>query len=337
MVSYFKQKILLFFSLILGIGIFLWIGKIIGWEEIKSSFSIFSTWQGLVIILLSFLIALIATFRWKEIIKDSGNDAPFWQLFKIYLGGYSITYLFPILIWCGEGFRIYELSRQNNISWKKTFASVVIERILEWTVNIIIILFALFYFIYSISFLPRELIILFGLFLLFFIFIITFFYIKSFGKNSIIKKIFRTFFKKEISEENSLIAVENDVFDYFQIKNKAFQKGIILSFLKALVMQLRTWILILFLGELIGFLSSLSVLGFTYLSSTVPIPTALGSHEVIQYFAFKSLGIDVSLTTIFTMIIRTSEVIVSLLGIVFLLKTGFNFLSNKFLKNEENK
>jgi len=331
-----KQKLLFCFSLILGIVIFIWLGKFIGWEEIGKAFAVFTGWQGLVIIFLSFLVAAIGNWRWKEILKDSGINISFNKLFKIYLGGYSMMYLMPILIWGGEAFRVYGVTKESNVSWKKTFASVIIERILEWTINIVVIFIGLAFFLYNVYLPPKELLIVFGIALLFFVSMISLFYIKALGKKSIVRGIVRKFWKKEISDDNGFITVENEVYNYFQW-GKSFNKGVALSILRALVMQLRVWILIIFLGEMIGFFPSISILGFTYLSSMIPIPTSLGSHEAIQLFSFSSLGLLGSISTAFTMILRAAEIIVSSVGMAFLLGTGFKLAESKIFNYDKDK
>ena len=59
----FKQKILFFVSLILGLGIFIWFGRVVGWEEIKESFSIFNIYQAIFILFLSFIVIFIGNWR----------------------------------------------------------------------------------------------------------------------------------------------------------------------------------------------------------------------------------------------------------------------------------
>ena len=114
-----KQKLLLISSFLLGLAIFVWLGKIIGWEEIGDAFAVFKGWQGLVIIAFSFLIALIGNWRWKEILKVSNIEVSFIQLFKIYLGGYAMMYLFPILLWGGEAFRVYGLMKRRSFPGRR--------------------------------------------------------------------------------------------------------------------------------------------------------------------------------------------------------------------------
>ena len=76
----------------------------------------------------------------------------------------------------------------------------------------------------------------------------------------------------------------------------------------------------------------LSVLGFSYLAVMIPIPTALGSHEAIQTFAFGALGLGASAATAFTMIIRGAELIISLFGIIILFRLGVILIKNILFK-----
>ena len=97
-------------------------------------------------------------------------------------------------------------------------------------------------------------------------------------------------------------------------------------------MYFRTWLLIIFLGKSLGALPALSILGFTYLAAMIPIPTALGSHEAIQTFAFNSLGLGASTATAFTMIIRGAELLIALAGVTILLRLGISLLKNNLFK-----
>jgi uncharacterized protein (TIRG00374 family) len=326
-----KNILLVIFSTLFGAGIFIWLGKIIGWEEIGESFKGFTIWQGALITFLSFLIAIIGNWRWQQILKDSDVNVPFWKLFRIYLGGYAMMYLVPIIIMSGEIFRVFGLSKESSVKVYKAASSVIIERILEWTVNLLVIFLGVFLLAYKLDILPNQILIVFGCALLAFIFALGFFYFKALRKKSIIDGFIKKFSKKEIVEGNSLIEIEKEVYKFFEPANPALRKGLALSLLRAIVMQSRVWILIYFLTTInTGIIESLSVLGFSYLSSMIPIPTSLGSHEVIQSAAFGSIGLAKGSATAFTMIIRAAEIIVSSVGLVFLIKKGFNVMEEKF-------
>jgi uncharacterized protein (TIRG00374 family) len=227
-------------------------------------------------------------------------------------------YLFPIIFLSGEIFRVVDVHKEGKIPLSKATASVIIERILEWTVNIIFIFFALFFFAFKLEFLPLQVLYIFGLALVLFVGMVAFFYFKAFRQRGIVRGIVRKFTSKELSEGNTAIAIENEILKFFQGK-KHFNKGLAISVLRAGVIVVRTWLLIIFLtGINIGLPAALSIVGLTFFSALIPIPTSLGSHEVIQAASFDALGLEASAATAFTMIIRACETIISLVGLAFI-------------------
>ena len=329
-----KNLLLLAVSLFVGFLMFFYVGDLIGWDSIWSSFSMFTTMNGFVVVLLSFLIVYISTIRWREILKDQGvKKINTWELFKIYLEGFSIVYLFPVIIMGSEAFRSYALKKNTNIGWEKSVSSIVIERILEWTVNVLVIFIGVLYFFYAIASPDMQ---TFCISLIFFIIIsiiIIFVYTYIFKKKSFVRKIIKKFNKEE--KESVAIKIEQEVFKFFNFKSKKLWKGYFISLARALVMALRVWIIIFFLGEVINFMPTISILGFSYLSTLIPIPATLGSQDLIQAFVFGNLGFGTSMSAAFTMILRAGDVIVSIVGLFLIARTGFSFLRNKILENEK--
>jgi len=321
-----KKALLFFGSFLVGAGLFIWIGKTVGWQEIKNAFLVFTGWQGLTILGLTLLMALIGTWKWQEILKSEGVNLSFGSLFKPYLAGFSVMFLIPIIVWGGEVFRSYVLKEKNSIVWSKGMASIVIDRILEWTANLAVIFFGALIFLLTIGLPPQKLGIIFGGVFLLFLVMLSLFYFKCIKKESVVK-----FFIK--NNDNQFLDIEKELFGFFKIKKIAMWKGFGLSFLRAAVMYLRAWLLILFLGGKISALPVLSILGFTYLAVIIPIPTALGSHELIQTFAFNSLGLGLSTATAFTMIIRGAELIIALVGVIMLFQLGIILLRDTLEKN----
>lgn len=317
-----KKLILLIISFMVGIGLFIWIAKTVGWQEIKNSFSVFTGTNGLIIFVLTLLIMLIGNWKWQEILKGEGVRVSFWSLFKPFLAGFSVMFLAPILLWAGEIFRSYLLKRNNDVPWTKGLTSVIIDRILEWTANLAVILFGVIIFLLTIGFPPTNLAIIFGGVFLFFVLGISFFYLRTFRRKSMVKIAFRLFGLKNIKDDNVVLQAEKGMFDFFRLENKTFWTSFILSFLRAGVMYIRAGLLIFFLGRSIGALPVLSILGFNYLAVMIPIPAALGSHEAIQTFAFNSLGLRISTATAFTMIIRGVELIIALAGVAMIFRYG---------------
>lgn len=330
MVFWKRNIFLILISLLAGAGIFIWFGRVVGWDHVWQAFEVFKGWQGIVILALTFLIAIIGNWRWYEILKDKQVDVSFRKIFDSYLGGYAMMYLFPIIFLSGEIFRIFSLVKEEKIQISKAASSVIIERILEWTINILVILFGLF-FLFSRLNLPIQVLYIFGTALVFFIGSIGFFYFKALSQKSIVSGLIKKIVHKEIAKSNNILEIENEVLTFFQPGSKPLMKGLILSLLRAGVMLVRVWLLIIFLGGIsIDFITSLSILGFSYFSALVPIPTSLGAHEIIQVAAFNAFHLESSMVTAFTMIIRGAEIVVSVLGLGFLLKKGFNIVEEKF-------
>ena len=323
-------------SLSVGMGLFIWIGKIVGWQEIKNAFLVFTGWHGLVIFGLTLLMMLIGNWKWKEILKGENIKTSFRELFRPYLAGFAVMFLAPILLLAGEIFRGYILKAKNFVPWSKGMASVFIDRITEWTANLVVIFFGILFFLYTIGLPPRNLGIIFGGAFLLFAFGISIFYFKTIKRESMAKSLLRILGLERLNHANSILEIEKEIFNFFKPKKIAMWKVFSLSFLRALVMYFRTWFLVIFLGKSITSLPALSILGFTYLAAMIPIPTALGSHEAIQTFAFSSLGLGGGTATAFTMIIRGAELIIALVGVVILFRLGIDLLKNTLFKKLNN-
>ena len=323
-----KNFFLFLISLVIGIVLFIWITKTVGWEEIKKAFVAFTGRQGLIVLGLTIIMALIGNWKWKEILKGCGTNISFIKLFRPYLAGFSIMYLAPLMILGGEFFRAYILKEENSIPWSRGLASIIIDRILEWTANLLVVFFGLLFFLLTIGFPPLKLGIIFGAAFLVFTTAIFFFYFKSFKRESIIRFFIRR-------NKNQPLETEKEIFNFFKIKKIEMWKGFGLSFLRAAVMYIRAWILILFLGKTIGALPALSILGFSYLAVMIPIPAAIGSHEAAQVFAFNSLGLGAGAGTAFTMLIRAADLIIALAGIVILFRLGLGLIKKLLFKKAE--
>lgn len=328
-----KRFFLFLVSLLIGISLFIWIVKFVGWSEIKKAFLVFTGWQVIIILILTLLILLVGTLKWKVILKSEGSNLSFFYLFRIYLTGFSIMYFLPMVVLGGEIFRGYILKDKKSLGWVKGMASSIIDRILDWSTIAVIVFFGIVFFLLTIGLPSKRIAIIFGGTFLILLGALSFFYFKTFKKESIIK-FFLKFLKPKYSNKEPL-AIEKEIFIFFNFRKKAMWKSIFLAFLGGGIYFLRTWLLINFLGKNIGFLSSLSILSFSYLAGMLPIPASLGSNEIIQVFIFGTLGLGAGTATAFTMIIRGAELIFAFLGIFIFFRLGFKLLENNFFQNNK--
>jgi uncharacterized protein (TIRG00374 family) len=327
-----KKFSLFLISFMIGLGLFVWVIKFVGWQEIKRSLLIFTGWQGLVIFILTLFLFLVINWKWREILKTEGIAISFLDLFKAYLAGFSVMYLFPTFLLGGEFLRGYILKKKYNISWSKGMASIFIDRILDWTTNLIIVFLGISFFLFNIGILPKKLFIILGLTFLFWAGGIVFFYTMAFRKESMAKFILSLVGYK--NQNSKLLETEKETFNFFRPRNIHFWRILSITFFEELVILFRIFLLISFFGKRISFPFALSVSGFSYLSTMIPIPASLGVQDALQAFAFNSLGLGASLGTAFTLIIRAVEIVVALVGIGLALRFGIK-LSGRILSQDE--
>ena len=328
-----KRFLLLIFSFLLGVSLFVWVVQSVGWQTIKEVFFVINTQQVLILFFLSLLVPLIEGFRWKEILKAQNKEISCKDASKLGVASFSINFLVPILFGSAEFLRGYFLKQKKNYSGLEITSSIIIDRIIGWTVDAFFVVSGTFLFFYNARILPHNLLIRIGWFFLFFIVCLLFFY---FGvlKNISIVKIFHKTFSNEIG--NKSLEIERGVFDFFRKSKKNIIKPFALSFVKDLIMCLRTWLLISFLGKTISFMSALSIVAFSCLAIMIPVPATLGSHEVIQVFAFNSLGMNSSMAIAFTMIDRGLSFLIALVGLIFLFRIGGAFLKKHLIEKNNN-
>jgi len=333
-----KRFFLFLASLLLGAAIFFWVAGSVGWAGIAESVLIFARWQGWVVFFITFLIFLLSVWRWREIIRSLSPDSSLKGVAGSYLAGYALMYLAPVLVLGGEAFRVYALKERNGVSRARGAASVFIDRFLEWTFNIAIIIFGLVFFFLSYRFdlVPQTIRLVFGLVFLASAAAVAVFYIRIFKKESIIEEILSVFGIKRSANGNNFLEVEREIFGFFKVGNALMWKTIAISFSRAALLVARTWALVLFLGKDAGFHGALTILSFNHLASMLPIPAALGTHEALQVLAFNSLGMSPSSAVSFALVTRSCEVIFSLAGVIILFKLSYDLLKQLIFKKIDN-
>ncbi|HEA84669.1 MAG TPA: flippase-like domain-containing protein [Candidatus Wildermuthbacteria bacterium] len=320
-----KRFLLSIFSLILGAILFGVVVKNVGWQGIWDTIILLSGPKGVLILLLTLVIWFVSNIRFKRILDGMGHSLPLLVLWPVYLAGFAISFLMPMLILGGELFRAYVLRDRFNVPFQKGAASVLIERLLEMTVLFVIVVFGFVFFFLSVGLPSKELTYIALAVVMIVAALLIFFYITSFKNKSIVR-----FFSRGAGNGN-ILELEREVFRFFTFRNPRFWEGLMWSVIKNLAAIARTWLLVIFLGKTLGFLPILSILSFFYISMLIPIPAALGTHDAFQVFAFGALGAGASTGAAFALIIRAAELLLAIIGIVLVVPLGINLIKNRFL------
>lgn len=325
-------KFLIFF--LVGLLVFVGVMKAIGWGTVEESFSVLLSLKGLVVVGISFLLALLNTAKWQFVLKKIGIKRRLRRLFKIWLPTYAVTFIFsPFGGLAGETLRSYFAKEELNLSWEESITSIAIERVIDITVFVIFIIGGMVTFIFSANIVPPVWSWVAVLFLVSLISFLVFFYFKTHRRQTIIRNALKKIgIKKILKQDNLVFKVEKRVINFMHFKNKDFWKGIGWATSKHFVNFVKVAVLAFFLIKEIDFALAGSMYGLACLAFLVPIPMVLGSLEIAGILGFSALGFSASLGTVFSMVIRNADILVSILGIVFLVRITSKITEGKALE-----
>ena len=283
-------------------------------------------------LVISFLIMGCLVIRWQNILACFGQPVKFWKLFEYKLAGFAISYLTPTMHIGGEPVRAY-LLKNHDIALPKAISSVLLDDAIEFSVDVVfgIIGFLLIITHYAISGKATALIL--GALLVSFFIIGRFFYMHSKGKGSFSATV--EFFRlhkfkgiRAVIEKIKLIE-ENTIFIL------RWKKG---PFLKSFAIAIVLWVLMFFeyyfalriIGYTPNMMEIFLVMSLVALAYVVPVPAALGVLEAAQISIFLFLGIQVYLAIALTFLIRTRDLIWTLIGLIFVYKHSRPVLRKMF-------
>lgn len=303
-----------FFLLLIGIGGTLFFFKGLSFKEKNLIFSSFFKREILFGLFFTLFANLLGALKWRRILKKLGSKVSFLTIFSLYQGALGIMFFIPLLSLPVQLAKAFILEKKFFIALPKSFASIFLDVISEWTVFLFLIFISLLFFLFHVLrariqiflfLLSITAILLFGVFL--------FYYFLLFKKKSLTKIFF-----KEISDKNLLWQAEKEIFSYFQEK-KNFFEIFLFSILKTCFLYLRTLFLVKIFAKNFQFSFSLSLLGLYFLIILIPIPASLGSQEVVQNLLFLAKNFSRLALLTFTFGNRLVDVIVSFLGLFLLI------------------
>jgi len=316
-----KRLLLFFGALLAGGALFGFLISGVGWDEAWDSLRAFSLLHALVVFLLTLGSLFVGALRWYFILKKQRCNIPFPDVWKAYLAGFSLWFFVPMFPFVNELFRASSLKEQYEVDLPKGMASVIIDRIFEITSNLFVVLVGGLIFLLMgdhISYSAKMLAAI-GFVGGWFLFLLLL-YVRLFQKKSIV----RLFWKNN----GGMQEAEEEIFRFFQLKNPGFWQGICLSLGKSAVGIARAWVIILFFGKGFAVLPAITIHGFYYLAILVPIPAALGSHDILQAIAFGAFGLGAGTGAAFALVVRAVEVLFAVAGLALLFHFGLRFLKN---------
>lgn len=309
----------------MGAILFLLIVIKTGPSSLGRVFALLFDYDGLWLVIISAAAVYFGAWRLAIVLRSFGHKLPFWQITVLWLAGFGAGYALPISILGGDIVRAYFIKKKFDfLSWERVIAAGGAERILDATVFFVFLISGLAVFatksnltaFVSISVLAALVLIVAGLAL---------FYFKAWKKEGILQWFFNffglaklRFFKGQSNDV--LLGAEREMLQFFHVSRAYFWQALAVSFLRYLALFARAWLLLFFIVGQVGLFKALAVFGFANLGSMSPVPASLGTLELAVGLGFKGLGLGFDSGAVFSMVLRSIDLLVCLAGLVYCAK-----------------
>jgi len=128
-----------FLSFVVGFGILALVISTVGAGEIAEVLLQFSPWGLIPLLVLTIIIHIVSALKWQYLLATSGIRVPLIPLTKIWLVGYAVSYVTPVVYIGGEFFRAYILRERYGVPWARALSSIFIDKVVEAVVWISVI------------------------------------------------------------------------------------------------------------------------------------------------------------------------------------------------------
>jgi uncharacterized protein (TIRG00374 family) len=315
-----KSTLTALLSLLLGLLLLAYIISNVGIESIVKAFELVSFYKYLFAFGFFFLIYLITLARWGIILSAMGNYVPFAKLLPIRLSEWAFGYITPFARMGGEPVIAYLFNRECGIRYRKGIAVIILNKIMDWTAALIITIIGILLFMlnYS-SYLSRKMSFVIITAVVILSVIIYLFFIKIGKREGFFSKIawyFRKIFHSSI--QKGILIVEGELHEFFNKNKKKITVVMCLSLIIDLLAIVNYKILALFLGANLSFVQLLMIFALITVAYLVPTPGSLGSMEGALALGFYALGYGAGVGVAFALILRSFELILTGLGLLFL-------------------
>jgi len=329
--------------LLLGIAIFSITILTIGIAEILDVFKTVSVVHVFVYVSISLITMSLAAARWKLILSALNHKLRFIDLFQYNIIGFSISYITPVGRSGGAPARMILLSR-HKVPLEKGLASVLIDNIVENSIDILFAITLLSFFFLGIPIefpngplvIPANLrlIVLLGSAII--LAAMAIFYYRMLTGKGVFFTILRLTRLSRLPlfawSEKKLHDLDKTFSWFMRTRPKELFVIFIISCLTWTILLLQYRIALQALGYEMKIFELLMILGVLGVVSVMPVPAGLGVLEFGQAGIFFLLGFDPKLGIAFALLVRLRDFFLTSLGSIFLLQIGFGSLAKMYIK-----
>ena len=340
-----KKYIIFAISVIIGLALFIGVLFNVGPGEIFETCKQFSWWEIIVILFLVVAILVVSAYRWWFILFAQGYRIPFSKVLAAKLAGFTVSYLTPSAFLGGEAIRGYILKREAGVKMRQGMASIIIDKFLDFSVALPFLFIALVFLMIKFS-LPGKIVLGILIIFIFLGLLLYIFYSMAIRGRGFFSTIIKFTGLRKIkflrTSQEKMMEMESAIYQFFKYKKNYLYFG----FFTTLVIGVLTFFLLKLTLSFFGFHLDILQVAFAMTFGAVafifPVPASLGVQETSQALIFNFMKIGADVGVAFSLVIRVTDMIKVIFGLVILSHLGIKLTQTMVAKkngesNEENK
>ena len=285
------------------------------------------------------LIELFLVVRWNIILNSFKLKVPFHNLFLYRMSGYAVGYLSPQAHIGGEPVRALLLKR-HNIKFKKGISTVLIDKSMQITTDVLFATLGAFSLILHFSISRKTTALIIGFILAWVLLLIFYFYCmikkKPFFSAVLNLKVLKKF-KSMRKLKKDVLEVEHIIHTFYVEHRKSFLKVVFINLFLYTLMVIEYSSAIALFGFTPSFYTTFIVMGGVAFSYSFPVPMALGVLETAQVSALGILDLNKAIGLSISILVRLKDVMRTLIGGLSLFYYGMSLgLIWKQIKGKKN-
>lgn len=319
-------------KILLRAGLFLLLGGLLYWalrnaplSEIAGIIRRLQPWQLVALALLNTLIYLLITLRWWIIVRAEAKSVPFLPLLATRVAVFGVSYFTLGPQVGGEPLQVLALQRRYGLSFARATASVLLDKLLEFLINFLLLAFGLTAILRAGLPFENSAQLSAGLLLLLMLIVWPPVHILLLARRiyplSLMARAL-PFVRANVRPLRFLRACEWLAGNFCRRHPRALSAALVVSLLAGLGMLLEYAMMLSFLGLRLPFWNIIAGWTAGWLSFLVPLPGGLGALEASQVFALGVFGAPAALAISLTLLMRARDLLIGGLGLLLVLLRG---------------
>ena len=281
------------------------------WETLRK----LQGWQILILLGLNVIIYVLITLRWWLIVRAEKRDVSFLPLLATRVAVFGVSYFTLGPQVGGEPLQVLYLQRNYGMTYTRATSTVVMDKLLEFLANFLLLGFGLTAIIQAGIFSANgngSILSLSGLVLLLLFppVHILLLYRRKYPVSAVMRKFSNNKFVRFVAASERMAGA------FCRRHLGSLVAAIFVSVFAALGMVTEFFCITLFLGIDLSFWQTIAAWTAGWLAFLVPLPGGLGALEASQVFALGAFGISAVSAIGVTLLIRARDLLIGGIGLL---------------------